>query len=190
MLSVTPNTEDVMDAGIVQRMRDEEADLARKLRAVRDFLAAYGEAPKEPTVIGPDSPKGEPAGREKVEITSFTAQTRRSVVLAMQALTTTNSLMKTRDLVAFIEAMGHEISGQNKVNALGALLARSVDIVGHGKSGWSLADREKALAIVSQYAPKENEAPPATPARASEADEEGVAAPAPSPVIPPPWQRA
>src|SRR5690606_10300635 len=75
----------------------------------------------------------------------------------MQALTVNPGLMKTRELVEFVEAMGHEISGQNKVNALGALLARSADIVGHGKSGWSLADREKALAIVNEYGPKENE---------------------------------
>lgn len=55
--------------------------------------------------------------------------------------------------------MGVVITGQNKVNALGALLSRSVDIVSHGKAGWSLADYEKAVRIVAEHAaqPKENE---------------------------------
>src|SRR3546814_272619 len=113
-------------------MREEEADLARKLQAVRDFLRAYGEAPKSAQNEGVTAkPKGAAGPREKAEITSFTDQTRRSVVLAMQALTTSSTLMKTRELVDFVEAMGHQISGDNKVNALGALLARSVDLVGH-----------------------------------------------------------
>lgn len=181
-----------MEADIVKRMRDEEADLVRKLRAVRDFLAAYGEAPKGDAAApaAPAAAARREGPRDKVEITSFTPQTRKSVVLAMQAMTTRNTLAKTRELVEFIESMGHEISGVNKVNALGALLSRSVDIVGHGKAGWSLADREKAVAIVNQYTRDENEAPAGDTGGASEADGEGGSAPDPSPVNPPPWLRA
>jgi len=109
----------------------------------------------------------------------------------MQAMAANGTLTKTRDLVTFIEAAGHDISGENKVNALGALLARSADIVGHGKSGWELADREKALAIINRYlVPKENEASPAQPEDASEAGDAGVQPPSAPPVISPPWQRA
>jgi hypothetical protein len=169
-----------MDADIVKRMREEEAALARKLKAVRDLLAAYGEGPKEAGESRAPQKEAGTGSREKVEITSFTEQTRRSVVLAMQALTVNPGLMKTRELVEFVEAMGHEISGQNKVNALGALLARSADIVGHGKSGWALADREKALAIVNEYAPKEIE-PSSDEAVGSKPAGWGVAPPSPAP---------
>ena len=179
-----------MDADIVARMRGEEADLSRKLQAVRDFLAAYGEAPSSPSRMAATGPRAEAGTRPKVNISSFTAQTRTSVVLSMMALTMNDGLMKTSELVEFVESMGHQISGENKVNALGALLARSVDLIGHGKSGWELADREKALEIVSQYAPKRNEAPTGDAGGASEADGESGRTPEPSPVNPPPWQRA
>ncbi|MGB3166319.1 MAG: hypothetical protein WBA68_06015, partial [Alteraurantiacibacter sp.] len=148
----------VVNADIVKQMRQEEADLVRKLEAVRVFLSAYGEAPSDSGATPQaNRAKSDGSSREKVEITSFTEQTRTSVVLAMQALAMNPKLMKTRELVDFIEAMGHEISGKNKVNALGALLARSADIVGHGKSGWSLEDRDNAIEIVKKYSPKEKE---------------------------------
>jgi len=66
-------------------------------------------------------------------------------------------LMKTKDLVDYVEKRGHEVSGKNKVNSLGALLARSGDVEGHGKSGWTVADRERALQILQQYEYKVNE---------------------------------
>lgn len=158
-----------MDADIVKRMREEEADLVRKLQAVRDFLTVYGGAPQA-VARATVSAKADIGGRPKAEIDSFTSQTRLSVVLALQALTTTPGLMKTSELVQFIESMGHTINGDNKVNALGALLSRSADVIGHGKSGWELADREKALEIVAHYAPKRTEASDVSPSRASESE--------------------
>lgn len=178
-----------MDADIVERMRAEEADLVRKLQAVRDFLSAYGEAPREAPVSRVLA-RPEPGARPKVSIDSFTAQTRPSVVLAMKALMSSSGLLKTSELVQAIEAMGHTVNGDNKVNALGALLSRSADLIGHGKSGWQLADRERALEIVSHYAPKENEAPASNAGGASEADGEGGRTPDPSSVTPPPWHGA
>lgn len=175
-----------MDAGIVERMREEEADLARKLQAVRDFLAAYGDAPAAAKTSTPDRPRSDGGSRPQVDITSFTEQTRLSVVYSLQALTMNPGLMRTKELVDFVEAMGHEISGKNKVNALGALLARSVDVVGHGKSGWSLADRENALAIVQKYAPKENE-PESDNASGSDAAGWGVPPPPPASGSTPSW---
>ena len=148
-----------VDSDIVERMRAEEADLTRKLVAVRGFLAAYGEGPMEAPVstrsfenvpAAPRPPKRDTSGRSKVGIDSFTQQSRISVLVSMLAMTTSTQLMKTKQLVEFVEAMGHTVSGDNKVNALGALLSRSADIISHGKSGWELADREKALQLIEQ----------------------------------------
>lgn len=169
-----------MDDRIVRTMREEEADLSRKLKAIREFLAAYGEATKR--VEGGDRPAMATSikpSREKVEITSYTDQTRPSVVLSMQALAIEPKPVKTRQLVDFVEMMGHEITGKDKVNSLGALLGRSADIIGHGKSGWSLADRDKAVEIIGRYYPNKNEAPEA---KANDASEDGGwGAPTPSP---------
>ena len=157
-----------MSPEIVERMKAEEADLLRKLQAVRDFLNAYGEeggTPERPRSSGGSGP------RPKAEIDAFTASTRTSVVLALQALAMTDQMMKTSELVHFIEAMGHTVNGENKVNALGALLSRSADVVGHGKSGWTVADRDKALAIVQKHAPKTIEAPSVSPLEASKSEE-------------------
>jgi hypothetical protein len=140
-----------MNADIVKQMRAEEADLVRKLQAVRDFLAAYGEAPK-----GGDSAArrsvSTSARSKNVPITSYQAETRTSVALALMIMATSPGLVKTAELVKGVEAMGHEISGSNKVNALGALLARSEDVEGHGKSGWTVYDREHALALAREHA--------------------------------------
>lgn len=147
-----------MNADIVAQMRREEADLVRKLKAVRDFLAAYGEAPVDAGAA--DQSRREPSTpspREKVEITSFTEQTRRSVLLSLEAMAHTTGLLKTKQLVEYVERRGHEISGNNKVNALGALLARSLDVKGFGKSGWDVADRDRALKLLTEYEYKENE---------------------------------
>lgn len=168
-----------MQADIIKRMREEEAALCRKLQAVREFLKAYGEeplgnnAPARPQAAKP----AEGGGRGRNEITGFTEQTRKSVVLAIEAMLDTNELLKTRDLVQYVEDRGHEISGNNKVNALGALLARSSDIESHGKSGWSLADREKARALIEKYGPKRNE-PPAVTQSGSETGAAGAPTPA------------
>ena len=172
-----------MNADIVKQMRAEEADLVRKLQAVRDFLAAYGEAPKggEPST----SKTARRSARSKsVPITSYQTDTRTSVALALMFMATSEGLVKTADLVKAIEGMGHEIGGDNKVNALGALLARSEDVEGHGKSGWTVYDREKALALAREHAgqflgettPNEKE-PSSVNAVGSDTGTEGAATP-------------
>jgi hypothetical protein len=147
-----------MDGDIVERMRAEEEDLAKKLEAVRAFLAVYGGTPTAGGA-GPTQ-KAKPGSREKVEIEGYGAYGRVVVAEAMRMMMTSSHPMKTSQLVAPIEAMGIEITGQNKINALGALLARSTNIRSHGKAGWSLVDREKAAKIVTEYGsvqPKEIE---------------------------------
>lgn len=145
-----------MQADIIKQMRAEEADLSRKLQAVRDFLAAYGERPKESrSEEAPQSKQSAKGSRSKsVPIESFTENTRTSVALALMLMATSEGLVKTADLVRGIDAMGHKISGANKINSLGALLARSEDVEGHGKSGWTVYDRENAIALARKYAGK------------------------------------
>ena len=157
-------------------MRREEADLVRKLNAVRDFLAAYGENPIEAPQLDRVRTSSPQAVREKAEITSFTEQTRRSVLLSIEAMGYSNGLIKTKQLVEYVESRGHEISGKNKVNALGALLARSADVVGHGKSGWDVVDRAEAIKMLERFEYKEKE-PSSEDAVGSDAGQEGAATP-------------
>lgn len=146
-----------MDADIVKKMREEEATLMEKLRAVRNVLIAYGERPLDPTAAPKSVAASKPApirekvAREKVEITGYGEYHRKSVALAIMAMTTADGPIKSRQLVEFIEGMGHEITGKDKINALGALLSRSMDIRSHGKSGWTLVDRERGLQIAQKY---------------------------------------
>lgn len=142
-----------MNADIVNQMRAEEADLVRKLEAVRTFLSAYGEAPKGANGSGTSPKDSRSSARSKsVPITSYQADTRTSVALALMLMANNDGLVKTADLVNGIEAMGHEIGGANKVNSLGALLARSEDVEGHGKSGWTVFDREHAMELAREHA--------------------------------------
>lgn len=143
-----------MNTDIVKQMRAEEADLVRKLQAVRDFLAAYGEALKGEGQAERTAPKGSSSGgrSKSVPITSYQADTRTSVALALMFMASSPGLVKTAELVTAIEAMGHEIGGANKVNALGALLSRSEDVEGHGKRGWTVYDRDEALALARKHA--------------------------------------
>lgn len=168
-----------MDGDIVERMRAEEADLSRKLEAVRAFLAAYGH-----TAGGEDArPQRQPkqGSRQKVPIEGFGAYGRKVVAEAMRVLLTSDHPMRTSDLITPIEAMGVEITGLNKINALGAMLARSIDINSHGKAGWSLANRAVAMNIVAQFGQKENE-PSSENAVGSDAGEREVR------TFPKPWE--
>ena len=144
-----------MEADIVAQMRKEERDLARKLDAVRTFLAAYGEEVPQDNLVSlsaKENRKAKPRRSKSVPITSFTESTRTSVALSLSILANSDGLVRTADLVQTIETMGHRINGDNKVNSLGALLSRSEDVEGHGKSGWTVYDRENALALARKHA--------------------------------------
>ena len=171
-----------MDDDIVERMRAEEADLARKLRAVRDLLAAYGQDPHSPSPsrLAPKAKAPAPA-REKVGIDGFGNYGRRIVANSMMAMLTSAHPIKTREILKFLEAMNIEVTGANKVNAVGALLSRSRDIISHGKSGWEIADRRVAEEIVAKYGHKENE-PHSETAGGSDAGNGNA------PTFPKPWE--
>ena len=146
-----------MDSDIIAQMRKEEADLSRKLKAVRDFLAAYDIAPSNEAP--PPTPKGASAtqSREKVGIDGFSDYGRKVVAAAMKELLTATHPIKTRRIVEALLGKGLAITGKDPVNALGAMLYRSADVVSHGKAGWTLADPEVAEKIVGKYAQKEND---------------------------------
>lgn len=55
--------------------------------------------------------------------------------------------------------------GENKVNALSALLARSSRFIGHGRSGWELASSQKESGAEAQ---NENEPSMGKPVDGSE----------------------
>lgn len=76
----------------------------------------------------------------------------------------------TRDLVASLELLDVEIRGENKVNALSVLLARSSKIKGHGRAGWTQACNAPANgneALSEAPASEETGAPNGTAAGAS-----------------------
>lgn len=153
-----------MDADIIKRMQEEEEEeLMKKLRAVRDLMIAYGVRPLDPGAVAKAAPSEAPA-REKIEITGYGEAQRKSVALAMMMLGTNEGPIKSRQLVELIEAMGHEITGKDKINALGALLSRSADVKSHGKAGWTAIDREKCMKIANEYGGLKEKEPISVPA--------------------------
>lgn len=176
-----------MDSDIIARMRAEEADLVRKLAAVRDFLSVYGGAPKVPSG---DQPTRKPASREPVGIDGFGEYGRKIVAHSMQCLLLSPHPVRTRDVVQFLEALNIQISGENKINAVGALLARSRDIVSHGKRGWTVADSDTAREIVGKYTHKENEAPSEQSPEPQKPAGWGAPPPPPAPSHSNPWPSA
>lgn len=143
----------------------EEADLERKLIAVRQMKAAYGIVNQSPNITIT------PAGSEVVKVMA-----RRAVADRMDKfgsygqniIDTAVALLPgedgkpvpTRMLVDMFETLSVEINGENKVNALSALLARSSKIKGYGRAGWTLRGPkagELHPRILGDEAQKENE---------------------------------
>ncbi len=167
-----------MEAEFIARMQAEQRELERKLKAVRDLLAAYG----ADTVMGPQMPapkivssdasiaqKSPASPRPKVGMEGFGDYGRAIIAECMRAMLSTPGMpIKTRRLVEILESVNVNITGDNKINAVGALLSRSLDITSHGKAGWTVNDPHTALEIVGRYARPVNEAPPADAVDASE----------------------
>lgn len=171
-----------VDSEIIAQMRREEADLSRKLKAVRDLLAAYSVAPSN-EVPPTKSSRSEPAtqAREKVAIEGFSDYGRSIVASAMREMLSATQPVKTRQIVEALQAKQIAISGKDPVNALGAMLYRSIDITSHGKAGWTLADPQAAKEVVGKYAYKENE-PHSENAGGSDAGNGSA------PTFPKPWE--
>ncbi|WP_019831176.1 hypothetical protein [Sphingomonas sp. PR090111-T3T-6A] len=181
-----------MEAEFIARMQAEQRELERKLKAVRDLLAAYGAEPAaEPNAtivetsvveiasanaVAEKKPAASP--RPKVGMDGFGDYGRTIIAECMRAMLLTPQMpIKTRRLVEILESKNVGITGDNKINAVGALLSRSIDITSHGKAGWTVNDPHTALEIVGKYARPINEASAADAMDASEtalhAQEEG-----------------
>lgn len=172
-----------MEDDILRRMAQEEADLLRKLEAVRAFRQAYGattaDVARSPPAAVSSRPSPVPEQGEKRSIHNFTEYGRQVIATAMACMIDQHAPVKTRLLVEAINARGLEIRGENPINALGALLKRSADITSHGKSGWTLSNPDAAREIVGKYAYSENE-PPSVSASGSDAAGEGAPPPEPA----------
>ena len=77
----------------------------------------------------------------------------------------------TRDLVRQLENAGVQIRGENKVNALSAILARSSKLKAHGRRGWTRAE-----SVAGSDAHTEND-PSSVPAVGSDTADEGAPPP-------------
>ena len=164
-----------VDDDIIQRMLAERADLERKLAAVEQFLSVYGgttaKPPSRPANDQPRQPRNAPDRTDK-----FGTYGKSVIEAALAVLPAADAQpIPTRDLVDRIEARDVAIRGDNKVNALSALLARSSKIKGHGRAGWTSAaasyeplDLEHLLG--GDEPPKENE-PHSESAGGSSADQ-------------------
>jgi hypothetical protein len=171
-----------MDRPVIEQLKTEEADLLRKLEAVRGVLRAYGAltpdgdgkpaaVPHVPTANIP-ALKSE-GGRERVGLDRFSEYGRQIVQAAIDAIKGDggSAPIRTKLLVEMIEAQGLTIRGEDKGNALSALLARSIDVRSNGRRGWTLCSSFGPDAV------QENEPSNGHTADGSEPDDEGVAAP-------------
>jgi hypothetical protein len=170
-----------MDEAIVIRMREEEADLVRKLDAVRQFLAAYGgPAPVAAAAKGSTVTRRSSATRAD----KFGSYGQGVIDAACKLLEGANAPVPTRDLLAKLERYGVEVRGENKVNALSALLARSSKVQGHGRAGWTLAGdpptAEEIQETLGEQAQNETKAPNGDAASASVVAKSGAPTPGPA----------
>lgn len=139
-----------MDNYIIDRMRREEAELSRKLEAVRAVLSAYGvsaatdrldvkdEATAE-VVKGKRS--SERSAAEKLPIERFSLYGQNIVKAALEeCLSRMGSPISSRDMVQLLKMRGIEVQGKDPANALSSLLARASVLKPNGRRGWTVAD--------------------------------------------------
>lgn len=131
-----------MDDDFIAKIDAEEAALEVKLAALRQLKAVYGMGPKpatRPSARATSAPTGPRPSRPLSDrMDKFGSYGSSVINAAMDFLPGVNQRpIMTRDLVEKLEARGVAIRGENKVNALSALLARSTRVKGHGRSGWT-----------------------------------------------------
>lgn len=159
-----------MDSEIIDRMRREEADLKRKLDAVRALLIAYGEAPLESspitsrTVLNSKESKRssdiQSSGREKMPLERFSTYGQSIVKAAIEeCFSHIGKPIPSREMVDLVEKRGVQVRGDDKGNALSALLARSADLKANGRKGWTLSEEylERNNQQIAELFGEENE---------------------------------
>lgn len=160
-----------MDNDILARMEAEERALTDKLNAVRQLLAVYrgeGQKPAKAQAV----PRVAKSQAERID--KFGPYGQRIIEVVSKLLPgNTGNPVPTRVLVDKLAFRNVEITGENKVNSLSALLARSSAIKGYGRAGWTLQREEPGEEYLPAKGRNENGAAEAAP------DAGGVAAPSP-----------
>ena len=155
-----------MDQQFLDKLQQEEAELSRKLDAIRGVIAVYT----------PTGPVARPKALSPLAVASALLQRGvRSAKdsyasdvrgIAADVIRSSSSLpVPTKIIVDEVMRRGIEIRGQSALNAVSALLSRSDDFVANGRSGWTLAEMNQSYG----FSPNENEAPNGNAAGASEA---------------------
>jgi hypothetical protein len=135
-----------MTPDFIIQMRAEKADLQRKLEAIDAVIAAYcaeepavDEAPQRPSIRVLPRPLSL-ASRERLPLARFSDYGQSVIRAAMNMLPASNGTpVPTRELLEVLEVLEVEVRGNDKANALSALLSRSADLMNHGRRGWTLA---------------------------------------------------
>jgi hypothetical protein len=171
---------------IVAQMQELEADLIRKLEAVRQFLDTFAGASNDAPKIAARN-EGAKGKTPAIKIDKFGSYGQAVIDASIAILPGEGeSPMPTRVLVEKLAFCNVEVRGENKVNALSALLARSSKIKSHGRSGWTIygerqpttTPEDEFASLVGNPAPEEKE-PHSSDAGGSVAS--GWGAPPPSP---------
>lgn len=129
-----------MNDEIIAAIESEEAKLVQRLEAVRQMLAVYRGEGASTDRKAEKSPGTQKSGRTIADRMDKFGPYGQRIVDAVADLLPGNggNPVPTRTLVEQLEALGVEINGENKVNSLSALLARSSKMKGYGRAGWTL----------------------------------------------------
>lgn len=164
-----------MERDIIERMRREEAELLRKLEAVRGILRAYSGGPVGATIndgakaearksATRDTSSSQRRTREKMPLERFSSYGQSIVKAAIdECVSHLGRPIPSRDMVVLVERRGIEVQGKDQANAISALLARSADLMPNGRKGWTLSDeyqqrrQEEIVKILGTRPHAENE---------------------------------
>jgi hypothetical protein len=154
----------------VRHLKAEEAALLEKLEVVRKALAIYH--PATNTAPAPEKATARALAElanhavnaaASVRADKFSSYGQKIVATALELVPPYGKPpLATRTLVEMLTGRGVTVRGENPINALSALLARSSQLQAHGRRGWTRAELR----------PKENE-PNSGSAVGSDAAEEG-----------------
>lgn len=167
-----------MSPSIIVVLRDEEADLARKLAACRAMLTAYaGDQASDDNVVTERAMKSD--GRVKTDPGGATRASSyvRDVLKASHVVISDNAggPVPTRVMLDGVQRHGIEVRGKEPQNALSAILSRASDFQNRRGEGWVVATQQHADDVADVGLLSENEASTGQAKDASEV--EGVAAP-------------
>jgi len=120
---------------LVQAMLEEERQLLQRLDAVRAVIKAYGG-----DASAAHSVEKKVLGRNQ-RSRSLSGRTDRITSLVEDHLRGKSEPTPTREILSFLASKGIEITGNNPVTSLSALLSRAQEFEPVGRKGWLLKSR-------------------------------------------------